>query len=74
MATPAPIDPLPIVPAERTLLTPEQTASYLGTAPQTLANWRVVGRGPKYVRVGKLIRYRLADIDNWLTSQSDAGS
>ena len=54
----------------RTLLIPEQAAAYLSVKLQTLANWRSEGRGPKFVRVGKLIRYRLGALDAWIESQS----
>jgi predicted DNA-binding transcriptional regulator AlpA len=52
------------------LLDTEQTADYLRVQQQTLANWRVEGRGPKFVRVGRLIRYRLSAIDSWLAEQA----
>ena len=38
----------------------------LGCAPRTLDNWRSQGRGPRFVRVGRLIRYRIADLDAYL--------
>ena len=37
-------------------------AEVLGCAPRTLANWRSAGRGPRFFRVGRLIRYRLEDL------------
>lgn len=48
------------------LLSAEAAARYLAIATQTLANWRSVGRGPRYVRVGRVIRYRIQDIESWL--------
>lgn len=52
------------------LLDTAQAAEYLRVQVQTLANWRVEGRGPAFVRVGRLIRYRLSAIDAWLAKQS----
>ena len=46
-------------------LSPKEAADYLGYAPQTLAGWRFQGRGPRYLKLGK-IRYRLEDLDNYL--------
>lgn len=31
-------------------------------SPGTLENWRVAGRGPKYVKIGRRVMYREADI------------
>jgi excisionase family DNA binding protein len=45
------------------LLTTEETAAYIGVEVQTLAVWRCKHRyGLKFVRVGRLIRYREADV------------
>ena len=32
----------------------------------TLANWRTYGRGPAYVRLGRLVRYQVADLEEWI--------
>ena len=34
-------------------------------AEATLRNWRVIGKGPRFIRVGRNVRYRLADIIAW---------
>lgn len=45
------------------LLTPEQTAEILGVTVATLATWRCTKRVPlNYVKTGRLIRYREADV------------
>jgi hypothetical protein len=36
----------------------------------TLEGWRVQGRGPKFYRIGGLIRYDEADLDSWLEQQA----
>jgi len=48
--------------------TPAEAAEYLGVARQTLANWRSLGKGPRFVRRGRLVRYAWCDLDAWLTS------
>ena len=53
------------------LFTPEQAAAYLGLKPQTLANWRTTGRyNLPFLRCGRLIKYRAADLDWWLESRT----
>jgi len=32
----------------------------------TLANLRTYGRGPAYVRLGRLVRYQVADLEEWI--------
>ncbi|WP_331297222.1 hypothetical protein [Methylobacterium hispanicum] len=31
----------------------------------TLANWRVKGKGPRFVKVGGRVRYPIADVEKW---------
>lgn len=51
------------------LLTTEQAAMILGTRPGTLAMWRVTGDGPKFIKIGRKVRYLEADISQWLESR-----
>ncbi len=54
----------------RNLLTEAQAAVYLGgLTPKALQAWRVRGGGPTFLKVGRLIRYRQADLDGWLESR-----
>ncbi len=46
--------------------TPKQVAERLHTTPQKLANDRYMGRGISYVRNGRRILYRWADVDAYL--------
>jgi excisionase family DNA binding protein len=54
------------------MLTPEQAADYLGVKPQTLAVWRSTARyAVPFVRVGRLVRYRKADLDRFLDRRAE---
>jgi predicted DNA-binding transcriptional regulator AlpA len=44
------------------LLTTRQLAERWGMSEGTLRNWRVLGRGPKYLRIGNQVRYKLSVI------------
>lgn len=50
------------------LLTTNEAAELLTVAPATLRWWRHARRGPKVTTVGKAIRYRLSDLDEWINS------
>lgn len=46
------------------------TAAYIGKPQRTLGQWRYIGKGPKYVKIGNAVRYRKADVDAWLEGQT----
>lgn len=48
------------------LLTRYQAADYLGVTADTLARWASHGEGPPYVKVGRLARYPVNQLSNWL--------
>lgn len=48
------------------LLNPAQLAELLDVPIGTLANWRYLGSGPPYVKVGAHVRYLRIDVDAWL--------
>lgn len=51
---------------EAQLLKTEQVAELIGFAVQTLADWRLKEKGPKYYKTpGGDIRYKLADVLEW---------
>lgn len=56
------------------LLTPQQVHENYGFTPQTLAQWRWLGRGPNYIKQtpgkGGRIKYRRAAIEQWLEQQT----
>jgi predicted DNA-binding transcriptional regulator AlpA len=56
--------------AANTLLNSEDAAQILGCSARTLASWRIAGDGPKFVAVGRLIRYRRGDLEEWLQSRT----
>ena len=47
------------------LLSTNQAAPLAGVKAKTLENWRCLGLGPKFVRVGRLVRYDPEDIRIW---------
>ncbi len=51
-------------------LTTIEVAEKLGVSETTLRGWRVVGKGPKYVKSGRWVRYSEKTIANWIESQT----
>ena len=54
---------------EGRLLRPLDVAARIGVPVGTLANWRCDGRGPRYLKVGRHVRYRVEDLEAWLDRQ-----
>lgn len=53
------------------LLANDPAAEYLGVKPHTLEIWRASGRYRiPFVKVGRLVKYRRADLDAWLQSRT----
>jgi predicted DNA-binding transcriptional regulator AlpA len=44
------------------LIDPKQAAPILGLSVRTLERHRLAGTGPRYVRLGRLVRYRQQDL------------
>ena len=65
--------------SDEVYLTPREAAEFLRTSTSTLAKRRLYGDGPKFCRIGRAIRYRKADLDEFMAhtcvrSTSDVAS
>lgn len=49
-------------------------ADFLGVPEGTMIAWRYRGTGPRYVRVGRHVRYRWGDVDRWVALQIEGGA
>jgi predicted DNA-binding transcriptional regulator AlpA len=49
----------------------DELADYIGKPKATIYGWRVKGYGPRAIRVGRDLKYRLRDVDAWLDSQTE---
>ena len=48
------------------LLTPEELSEFVSVPVQTLARWRMEGKGPHYYKANHLVRYDMQDVKDWL--------
>lgn len=48
----------------------EGAADYLGLAKQTLNKMRHEGKGPRYLKIGGRVFYRLQDLDAYLNAST----
>ncbi|MEU7913457.1 helix-turn-helix transcriptional regulator [Microbispora bryophytorum] len=56
------------------LATPTELSEYLAVPEKTLTQWRWLGTGPRWSKVGRHVRYRWTDIERWLDQQARGGS
>lgn len=52
------------------LLTEEQVAEFWGVTTSLLQKMRHEGKGPRFVRIGRLVRYRTSDLACYLEEHS----
>lgn len=52
------------------VLNGKAAAARIGTTEGTLNTWRYLGKGPKYVKIGRRVVYRPADLDAWLEAHA----
>ena len=64
---PKPLQPL-------TLLDSEATAKLLDIKVTTLTDWRIQGIGPAAYKIGRLVKYDLQDIMEWLRTRRTEGT
>jgi hypothetical protein len=46
-----------------------EVAAYLRRKRHTLENWRAIGYGPAWVKIGRNVVYDWDDVDEWLRGQ-----
>jgi hypothetical protein len=58
------------------LITTKTASEWTRHPTRTFEKWRAEGRGPKFIRCERSIRYRIGDIRNWLSgnSRGEAGN
>jgi excisionase family DNA binding protein len=53
------------------ILTPTELSAELKVPLGTIYGWRYRGTGPRGIRVGKHVRFRRSDVEQWLETQAD---
>jgi excisionase family DNA binding protein len=54
-----------IEPSGKMTLTDVEVATRLGVSRFTLRAWRLKGHGPKFLKMGRAVRYRPDDVDEY---------
>ena len=56
------------------LLSPTDLAGYLDVPRSTVYEWNYRRTGPPTIRIGKHVRYREADVEQWLRERQKASA
>lgn len=57
-----------------TLLTQEELCRFLGKSKAWAERGRLEGYGPKFIRIGRSIRYDLSDVTEWVNANKWAST
>jgi len=52
------------------LLNEREVAGTCGISVLTLRKWRSLRRGPQFLKIGSLVRYRPRDVASWIDRQA----
>lgn len=63
---------MPGDPPVEPLLTAADLAAYLSVPLETVYRWNHRGRGPRPLKAGRAVRYRLEDVQAWLERDANA--
>lgn len=54
------------------LLSVEDLAEYLGIPVATIYDWRVDGKGPRAIRVGRHVKFAVSDVNAWIAQRRES--
>jgi hypothetical protein len=55
-------------------LTEKDVAEQIKVSLASLRRWRLLQRGPRFIKVGALVRYRAEDLEQWLETLPAGGT
>ena len=58
--------------APHDLLSEKELAAAVGAATATLRNMRSRGEGPRFIKFGRLVRYRWSDVETYIAASTKA--
>lgn len=64
----------PTTRSKHSFLNTVEAAAYLGLQRCTLEAWRCRGGGPRFVKLGRSVRYTLADLNAWIDARTRANT
>lgn len=53
------------------LMNTKELASYLGVPIASVYKWRVAGEGPRAIRLGRGLHWRVEEVEAWLDAKTE---
>lgn len=63
-----------LIPTLDRLLTAQELADYIGVPLATVYSWRRRNNGPPGFRVGRHLRYRWSEVEEWISERIRVGA
>jgi len=54
-------------------MTGAEVAAMFRTSPETVRYWKYVGKGPKFLKVGRRVLYAVEDVEAWASDARSGG-
>jgi predicted DNA-binding transcriptional regulator AlpA len=64
----------PSLPTRDPYLTEREVAEVTKISLATLRRWRLLGRGPRFHKLGACVRYRHSEVEAWVNDQPSGGA
>ena len=58
----------------QSFLNEKEVAEKIKVSLGSLRRWRLLQRGPRFVKVGALVRYRVEDLEQWMETLPTGGT
>jgi predicted DNA-binding transcriptional regulator AlpA len=55
------------------LLSERDVAAICGLSAAAIRRWRLLGKGPRYIKISSAVRYRMDDVKSWLETRPSGG-
>jgi len=55
------------------LLNEYDVSRLTGMSVASVRRWRLLGQGPKYLKIGSAVRYKATDVAEWVDSRPSGG-
>lgn len=55
------------------LMSDVELAKFYGVSVATVRKWRILGKGPKWIKLGSLVRYTIEDAQAFLETRPSGG-
>jgi predicted DNA-binding transcriptional regulator AlpA len=62
-----------VITTQTEYLTESGVASLSGLSIATLRKWRLLGKGPRFRKLGRAVRYSTTDLGEWLETRPTGG-